>query len=195
MPSLSNKPCHEKLQGFFALDVIRLSYYEVLSCSKSLGRYLGVYRRAFYLDGGTKSFIGRLVSSLFSIAIRRLTPSITFWTSSTSEKPSLSKLEMSKTLPSAAVSTPPVGSIDYIDKHLFFKLCYKESLLFLRHAGGDRDANKREREKWSRENCGRCLRCHLFPRICLPGVNALLDSKKTFTLGRVLRYSRLDCSN
>ena len=56
---------------------------------------------------GRRSFIGLLFSSLFSIMMRRLTPSMTFWTSSTSENPSLSKFEMSKTPPSAAVSTPP----------------------------------------------------------------------------------------
>ena len=61
-----------------------------------------------FVDDGIRSFIGRPASSLFSITIRRLTPSITFWTSSTSEKPSLSRFEMSKTLPLAAVSTPPV---------------------------------------------------------------------------------------
>ena len=46
-------------------------------------------------------------SSLFSMLMRRLTPSITLCTSSTSEKPRRSELEMSKTLPTAAVSTPP----------------------------------------------------------------------------------------
>ena len=39
--------------------------------------------------------------------ISRLTPSITCWTSWTSENPSLSELEMSKVPPTAAVSTPP----------------------------------------------------------------------------------------
>lgn len=65
-----------------------------------------------FVDDGIRSFIGRPASSLFSITIRRLTPSITFWTSSTSEKPSLSRFEMSKTLPLASVSTPPVEWID-----------------------------------------------------------------------------------
>ena len=46
-------------------------------------------------------------SSLFSMLIRRLTPSITLCTNSTSEKPRRSELEMSNTLPTAAVSTPP----------------------------------------------------------------------------------------
>ena len=46
-------------------------------------------------------------SSLFSMLMRRLTPSITLWTSCTSEKPRRSEFEMSKVLPTAAVSTPP----------------------------------------------------------------------------------------
>uniref|UniRef100_A0A3P9NFK0 Secreted protein n=1 Tax=Poecilia reticulata TaxID=8081 RepID=A0A3P9NFK0_POERE len=46
-------------------------------------------------------------SSLFSISTSSLTPSTTIWTSSTSEKPSRSALEMSNTPPTAAVSTPP----------------------------------------------------------------------------------------
>lgn len=48
-------------------------------------------------------------SSLFSMSTSSLTPSTTICTSSTSEKPSLSALEMSKTPPTAAVSTPPDG--------------------------------------------------------------------------------------
>uniref|UniRef100_A0A3B4XQT3 Uncharacterized protein n=2 Tax=Seriola TaxID=8160 RepID=A0A3B4XQT3_SERLL len=48
-------------------------------------------------------------SSFFSISISSLIPSTTICTSSTSEKPSLSALEMSKTPPTAAVSTPPGG--------------------------------------------------------------------------------------
>ena len=44
----------------------------------------------------------------FSMVTRRLTPSMTIWTSSTSEKPSRSALEMSKVPFSLAVSTPPV---------------------------------------------------------------------------------------
>uniref|UniRef100_A0A3P8W4Z4 Uncharacterized protein n=1 Tax=Cynoglossus semilaevis TaxID=244447 RepID=A0A3P8W4Z4_CYNSE len=47
------------------------------------------------------------LSSLFSISMSSLMPSTTICTSSTSEKPSLSALEMSKTPPTAAVSTPP----------------------------------------------------------------------------------------
>uniref|UniRef100_A0A8C4DKS8 Uncharacterized protein n=1 Tax=Dicentrarchus labrax TaxID=13489 RepID=A0A8C4DKS8_DICLA len=43
----------------------------------------------------------------FSMSTRSLTPSTTIWTSSTSEKPRRSALEMSKTPPTAAVSTPP----------------------------------------------------------------------------------------
>uniref|UniRef100_A0A6I8R7S8 Uncharacterized protein n=1 Tax=Xenopus tropicalis TaxID=8364 RepID=A0A6I8R7S8_XENTR len=46
-------------------------------------------------------------SSFFSISIMSFTPSTTIWTWSTSEKPSLSALEISKTPPTAAVSTPP----------------------------------------------------------------------------------------
>uniref|UniRef100_A0A3B5L5R6 Uncharacterized protein n=1 Tax=Xiphophorus couchianus TaxID=32473 RepID=A0A3B5L5R6_9TELE len=46
-------------------------------------------------------------SSLFSISTSSLTPSTTICTSSTSEKPSRSALEMSNTPPTAAVSTPP----------------------------------------------------------------------------------------
>uniref|UniRef100_A0A3B1J695 Uncharacterized protein n=1 Tax=Astyanax mexicanus TaxID=7994 RepID=A0A3B1J695_ASTMX len=46
-------------------------------------------------------------SRRFSISISKLTPSTTICTSSTSEKPSRSALEMSKTPPTAAVSTPP----------------------------------------------------------------------------------------
>uniref|UniRef100_A0A3Q3KMK8 Uncharacterized protein n=1 Tax=Monopterus albus TaxID=43700 RepID=A0A3Q3KMK8_MONAL len=48
-------------------------------------------------------------SSLFSISISSLIPSTTICISSTSEKPSLSALEMSNTPPTAAVSTPPDG--------------------------------------------------------------------------------------
>uniref|UniRef100_A0A3Q3XAV9 Uncharacterized protein n=1 Tax=Mola mola TaxID=94237 RepID=A0A3Q3XAV9_MOLML len=48
-------------------------------------------------------------SSLFSISTSSLIPSTTICTSSTSEKPSLSALEMSNTPPTAAVSTPPGG--------------------------------------------------------------------------------------
>lgn len=40
---------------------------------------------------------------------RSLTPSTTFWTRATSEKPSLSELEMSNVPSVLAVSTPPVG--------------------------------------------------------------------------------------
>ncbi|KAG9336593.1 hypothetical protein JZ751_002940 [Albula glossodonta] len=43
----------------------------------------------------------------FSISTINLTPSTTICTSSTSEKPKRSALEMSKTPPTAAVSTPP----------------------------------------------------------------------------------------
>uniref|UniRef100_A0A8D3CMW0 Uncharacterized protein n=1 Tax=Scophthalmus maximus TaxID=52904 RepID=A0A8D3CMW0_SCOMX len=46
-------------------------------------------------------------SRRFSMSTSRLTPSTTIWTSSTSEKPRRSALEMSKTPPTAAVSTPP----------------------------------------------------------------------------------------
>uniref|UniRef100_A0A3Q0T3U4 Uncharacterized protein n=1 Tax=Amphilophus citrinellus TaxID=61819 RepID=A0A3Q0T3U4_AMPCI len=46
-------------------------------------------------------------SSLFSMSTSSLTPSTTICTSSTSEKPSRSALEMSNTPPTAAVSTPP----------------------------------------------------------------------------------------
>uniref|UniRef100_A0A3Q2QIK9 Uncharacterized protein n=1 Tax=Fundulus heteroclitus TaxID=8078 RepID=A0A3Q2QIK9_FUNHE len=46
-------------------------------------------------------------SRRFSISTSSLTPSTTICTSSTSEKPILSALEMSKTPPTAAVSTPP----------------------------------------------------------------------------------------
>uniref|UniRef100_A0A8C8BVE8 Uncharacterized protein n=1 Tax=Oncorhynchus tshawytscha TaxID=74940 RepID=A0A8C8BVE8_ONCTS len=46
-------------------------------------------------------------SRRFSISTRVLTPSTTICTSSTSEKPRRSALEMSKTPPTAAVSTPP----------------------------------------------------------------------------------------
>uniref|UniRef100_A0A8B9QJ68 Uncharacterized protein n=1 Tax=Apteryx owenii TaxID=8824 RepID=A0A8B9QJ68_APTOW len=49
-------------------------------------------------------------SSFFSISTMSLTPSTTIWTCSTSEKPRRSALEMSKTEPTAAVSTPPVGT-------------------------------------------------------------------------------------
>uniref|UniRef100_A0A6I8SBF2 Uncharacterized protein n=1 Tax=Xenopus tropicalis TaxID=8364 RepID=A0A6I8SBF2_XENTR len=43
----------------------------------------------------------------FSISTRSFTPSTTIWTSSTSEKPRRSALEISNTPPTAAVSTPP----------------------------------------------------------------------------------------
>uniref|UniRef100_A0A3Q1HTK7 Uncharacterized protein n=1 Tax=Anabas testudineus TaxID=64144 RepID=A0A3Q1HTK7_ANATE len=46
-------------------------------------------------------------SRRFSMSTSRLTPSTTIWTSSTSENPRRSALEMSKTPPTAAVSTPP----------------------------------------------------------------------------------------
>uniref|UniRef100_A0AAY4ATI0 Uncharacterized protein n=1 Tax=Denticeps clupeoides TaxID=299321 RepID=A0AAY4ATI0_9TELE len=46
-------------------------------------------------------------SRRFSMSISNLTPSTTICTSSTSEKPSRSALEMSNTPPTAAVSTPP----------------------------------------------------------------------------------------
>uniref|UniRef100_A0A4W5PFK9 Uncharacterized protein n=1 Tax=Hucho hucho TaxID=62062 RepID=A0A4W5PFK9_9TELE len=46
-------------------------------------------------------------SSFFSISTSSLTPSTTICTSSTSEKPRRSALEMSKVPPTAAVSTPP----------------------------------------------------------------------------------------
>uniref|UniRef100_A0A8C7I7V3 Uncharacterized protein n=1 Tax=Oncorhynchus kisutch TaxID=8019 RepID=A0A8C7I7V3_ONCKI len=49
------------------------------------------------------------LSRRFSISTRVLTPSTTICTSSTSEKPRRSALEMSKTPPTAAVSTPPGG--------------------------------------------------------------------------------------
>ena len=119
LPSLSNKSCHENLQGFFALDIS--VFHFMRSCP--VQNFMYHYLAALGIDGslfavGSRSFIGRLVPSLFSIAMRRVTPSITFWTSSTSEKPNLSRLEISKTLPSAAVSTPPVKSIDYTDKYL-----------------------------------------------------------------------------
>uniref|UniRef100_A0A3Q2XRT6 Uncharacterized protein n=1 Tax=Hippocampus comes TaxID=109280 RepID=A0A3Q2XRT6_HIPCM len=48
-----------------------------------------------------RSSMGSSFSSLFSISTSSLMPSITIWTSCTSEKPSLSALEMSKT-PSTA---------------------------------------------------------------------------------------------
>ncbi|TNN23708.1 hypothetical protein EYF80_066167 [Liparis tanakae] len=48
-------------------------------------------------------------SSFFSICTNSFTPSTTVCTSSTSEKPSRSALEMSKVPPTAAVSTPPEG--------------------------------------------------------------------------------------
>uniref|UniRef100_A0A8C9YL32 Uncharacterized protein n=1 Tax=Sander lucioperca TaxID=283035 RepID=A0A8C9YL32_SANLU len=55
-------------------------------------------------------------SSFFSISTSSLTPSTTICTSSTSEKPSLSALEMSKTPPTAAVSTPPRWRQDTLKK-------------------------------------------------------------------------------
>uniref|UniRef100_A0A3Q2X8M1 Uncharacterized protein n=1 Tax=Hippocampus comes TaxID=109280 RepID=A0A3Q2X8M1_HIPCM len=53
------------------------------------------------------SSMGWPFSSFFSMSTSSLTPSTTIWTSSTSEKPRRSALEMSKTPPTAAVSTPP----------------------------------------------------------------------------------------
>uniref|UniRef100_A0A0E9WHT9 Uncharacterized protein n=1 Tax=Anguilla anguilla TaxID=7936 RepID=A0A0E9WHT9_ANGAN len=47
-------------------------------------------------------------SRRFSMSTSSLTPSTTICTNSTSEKPKRSALEMSKTPPTAAVSTPPV---------------------------------------------------------------------------------------
>ena len=49
--------------------------------------------------------------SFFSIAMRVLTPSTTIWTSSSSENPRRSALEISNIPPSEAVSTPPKHSI------------------------------------------------------------------------------------
>ncbi|KAJ0009231.1 hypothetical protein NQD34_016646, partial [Periophthalmus magnuspinnatus] len=48
-------------------------------------------------------------SRRFSISMSSLIPSTTICTSSTSEKPRRSALEMSKTPPTATVSTPPEG--------------------------------------------------------------------------------------
>uniref|UniRef100_A0A3B4EHC0 Uncharacterized protein n=1 Tax=Pygocentrus nattereri TaxID=42514 RepID=A0A3B4EHC0_PYGNA len=48
-------------------------------------------------------------SSFFSISTMSLTPSTTHWTCSTSELPRRSALEISKTPPTEAVSTPPEG--------------------------------------------------------------------------------------
>uniref|UniRef100_A0A4X2K869 Uncharacterized protein n=1 Tax=Vombatus ursinus TaxID=29139 RepID=A0A4X2K869_VOMUR len=48
-------------------------------------------------------------SKRFSISMSSFTPSTTICTSSTSEKPNRSALEMSKTPPTAAVSTPPAS--------------------------------------------------------------------------------------
>uniref|UniRef100_A0A3Q2XTL2 Uncharacterized protein n=1 Tax=Hippocampus comes TaxID=109280 RepID=A0A3Q2XTL2_HIPCM len=64
--------------------------------------------------------MGSCISSLFSISTNTLTPSITICTSSTSEKPSLSELEMSKTPSTASVSTPPVWTNDQFQ--CYFKL-------------------------------------------------------------------------
>uniref|UniRef100_A0A8C4T5D7 Uncharacterized protein n=1 Tax=Erpetoichthys calabaricus TaxID=27687 RepID=A0A8C4T5D7_ERPCA len=51
-------------------------------------------------------------SRRFSISISSFTPSTTIWTSSTSENPRRSALEMSKIPPTAAVSTPPEGQTE-----------------------------------------------------------------------------------
>uniref|UniRef100_A0A672HJA8 Uncharacterized protein n=1 Tax=Salarias fasciatus TaxID=181472 RepID=A0A672HJA8_SALFA len=63
-------------------------------------------------------------SSLFSISTSSLTPSTTICTSSTSEKPRRSALEMSKTPPTAAVSTPPVP---HFCRHSFFSTSSKSA--------------------------------------------------------------------
>ncbi len=65
-------------------------------------RFKGVY---FWT--GMRSSMAWPFSSRFSISISSLTPSTNICTSSTSEKPKRSALEMSKTPPTAAVSTPP----------------------------------------------------------------------------------------
>lgn len=65
-----------------------------------------------YFWAGTRSSIDWPFSSRFSISISNLTPSTTICTSSTSEKPSRSALDMSKTPPTAAVSTPPYEQKD-----------------------------------------------------------------------------------
>uniref|UniRef100_A0A8D2ZYU0 Uncharacterized protein n=1 Tax=Scophthalmus maximus TaxID=52904 RepID=A0A8D2ZYU0_SCOMX len=57
-------------------------------------------------------------SSFFSISISSLIPSTIICTSSTSEKPSRSALEMSNTPPTAAVSTPPDGNEERKKKHM-----------------------------------------------------------------------------
>uniref|UniRef100_A0A3Q3FI69 Uncharacterized protein n=1 Tax=Labrus bergylta TaxID=56723 RepID=A0A3Q3FI69_9LABR len=57
-------------------------------------------------------------SRRFSISTSRLTPSTTICTSSTSEKPRRSAFEMSKTPPTAAVSTPYPAIIYTPSSHL-----------------------------------------------------------------------------
>uniref|UniRef100_A0AAY4B5Y8 Uncharacterized protein n=1 Tax=Denticeps clupeoides TaxID=299321 RepID=A0AAY4B5Y8_9TELE len=54
-----------------------------------------------------RSLIDWPPSRRFSMSTSSWTPSTTICTSSTSEKPRRSALEMSKTPPTAAVSTPP----------------------------------------------------------------------------------------
>ena len=74
---------------------------------------------------GIRSSMALFFSSLFSMLMRRLTPSITLWTSCTSEKPRRSELEMSKVLPTAAVSTPPEKKKATYDIQYVEGLCWK----------------------------------------------------------------------
>jgi len=65
-------------------------------------------KRDVPMAAGIKLSIASPFSSFFSISMSKLTPSTTPCTSSTSENPRRSVLEMSYVPPSAAVSTPPV---------------------------------------------------------------------------------------
>lgn len=67
-----------------------------------------IYVHLIYFCSGIRSSMDSPFSSLFSISIKRFTPSTTPWTNSTSEKPKRSEFDMSNIPPSAAVSTPPV---------------------------------------------------------------------------------------
>uniref|UniRef100_A0A3Q1BN97 Uncharacterized protein n=1 Tax=Amphiprion ocellaris TaxID=80972 RepID=A0A3Q1BN97_AMPOC len=74
-------------------------------------------------------------SRRFSMSTSRLTPSTTICTSSTSEKPRRSALEMSKTPPTAAVSTPPERRTGEQDENMICTTDRSRGARETRHAG------------------------------------------------------------
>lgn len=88
-----------------------------VSCDReeSAVRGRGRHRVTVHFCSGIRSSMDSPASRRFSMSTSRLTPSTTIWTSSTSEKPRRSALEMSKTPPTAAVSTPPDRHIQEVN--------------------------------------------------------------------------------